>query len=305
MDYELAVVGGGPAGVAAGIYAVRAGISTVVLEEKMIGGQIIISPWIENYPGYENISGMELADIFKKHLTKYVEPHELEPVTGVSKTEDGFEVVTSKGKYDVKAIVFAMGATYRMLNVAGEKEFSGKGISFCATCDGFFFKNKRVAVIGGGNAAAIEALYLRNLGIDVSMIHRRAQLRAEQAYQEEIEKRGVHVIFNTTVCCFKGDQKLESIELQDVNTEERRTEKFDGAFVSIGLIPKTELAKNIGVELNENGYIKVDDFQRTNVRGAYAAGDITGGARQIVTSCAQGAQAALASTEVLGKQYPF
>ncbi len=305
MDYELAVIGAGPAGVAAGIYAIRAGISTIVIEEKMVGGQIVISPWIENYPGYENISGMELADIFKNHLKKYVEPHELEPVKSISKAGEGFEVVTSKGKYEVKAVIFATGATYRMLNVPGENKFSGKGISFCATCDGFFFKDKKVAVIGGGNAAAIEALYLKNLGIDVHLIHRRDQLRAEKTYQEELERKGVHIVYNTVVCCFNGDQKLESIELKDVNSEERRTEEFDGAFVSVGLVPNTELAKNLGVDLNDNGYIKVDDFQRTSVRGVYAAGDITGGARQIVTSCAQGAQAALASTEVLGKQYPF
>ena len=248
---------------------------------------------------------MELADIFKNHLKKYVEPHELEPVKDISKTEDGFEVGTSKGKYEVKAVIFATGATYRMLNVPGEKKFSGKGISFCATCDGFFFKDKKVAVIGGGNAAAIEALYLKNLGIDVHLIHRRDQLRAEKTYQEELERKGVHIVYNTVVCCFNGDQKLESIELKDVNSEERRTEEFDGAFVSVGLVPNTELAKDLGVDLDDNGYIKVDDFQRTSVRGVYAAGDITGGARQIVTSCAQGAQAALASTEVLGKQYPF
>ncbi len=305
MDYELAVIGAGPAGVAAGIYAIRAGISTIVLEEKMVGGQIIISPWIENYPGYEQISGMELADIFKKHLEKYIKPNELEPVESISKEGNEFLVKSCDSEYKVKAIVLATGATYRTLNVPGEGKFAGKGVSFCATCDGFFFKDKKVAVIGGGNTAAIEALYLKNLGMDVHLIHRRDQLRAEKRYQEELEEKGVNIVYNTVVCCFQGDAKLESIELKDVNTEEHRIENFDGAFVSIGLLPKNQLAEKLGVELDEHGYIRVDDFQRTNVRGVYAAGDITGGARQIVTSCAQGAQAALASTEVLGKQYPF
>ena len=305
MDYELAVIGAGPAGVAAGIYAIRAGISTVVLEGKTVGGQILVSPWIENYPGYENISGMDLADIFKKHLQKYIEPHEIEPVTKVSKTDDGFEVVTEKGRYEVKAVIFATGADYRKLDVPGEIELSGKGISFCATCDGFLFKDKKVAVGGGGNTAAIEALYLRNLGIDTYMIHRRDQLRAEEAYCKEIEEKGIHIIYDTVVCCFKGKEKLESIELKDVNTEERRIEEFDGVFISTGLIPNTELATNLGVEVDDSGYIIVDDFQRTNVKGVYAAGDVVGGTRQIVKSCSQGAQAALASTEVLGKQYPF
>jgi thioredoxin reductase (NADPH) len=298
MDYELAVIGAGPAGVAAGIYAIRAGISTVVLEGKTVGGQILVSPWIENYPGYENISGMELADIFKNHLQKYIEPHEIEPVTNVSKTDDGFEVVTDKGRYEVKAVIFATGADYRKLDVPGEMELSGKGISF-------LFKDKKVAVVGGGNTAAIEALYLRNLGIDTYMIHRRDQLRAEEAYCKEIEEKGIHVIYDSVVCCFKGKEKLEGIELKDVNTEEKRTETFDGAFISIGLIPNTELATNLGVKVDDSGYIIVDDFQRTNVKGVYAAGDVVGGTRQIVKSCSQGAQAALASTEVLGKQYPF
>jgi thioredoxin reductase (NADPH) len=305
MDYELAVVGGGPAGVAAGIYAVRAGISTIVLEGGMIGGQIMVSPWIENYPGFENVSGMELAEIFKKHLNKYIEPHELEPVNECVKEGDEFKLVTDKGTYNTKALIIATGARYRHLGVPGEGKFTGKGISYCATCDGFFFKDKKVAVVGGGNTAAVEALYLRNIGMDVSLVHRRNQLRAEKRYQKDIEDKGVRVIYDTVVCGFNGSQTLESIDLKDVNTEEHRTEEFDGAFVSIGLIPNTELAKNLGVEMDDRGYIIVDDFQRTSVKGVYAAGDITGGARQIVTSCAQGAQAALASTEVLGKQYPF
>lgn len=301
----MTIIGAGPAGVAAGIYAVRAGISTLVLEGKLVGGQITISPRIENYPGYENIPGMELADIFKRHLQRYLEPRELEPATRISKTEEGFEVQTEKGSYTTKAVILATGATYKSLDVPGEKELKGKGVSFCATCDGFLFKDKKVAVIGGGNAAAIEALYLRNLGIDTYLIHRRDKLRAEKAYREEIKKKGIHVLYNTIVRCFDGDERLESIELEDVSTKERRIEKFEGAFISIGLMPNTELAENLGVELDARGYIKVDDFQRTNVKGVYAAGDVTGGARQIVTSCAQGAQAALASTEVLGKQYPF
>lgn len=305
MDYELAVVGGGPAGVAAGIYAVRAGISTIVLEGGMVGGQIIISPWIENYPGFENISGMELAEIFKKHLNKYIEPHELEPVNECSKDGDVFKLVTDKATYSAKALIIATGARYRHLGVPGERKHTGKGISYCATCDGFFFKDKKVAVIGGGNTATVEALYLRNIGMDVCLVHRRDQLRAEKRYQKDIEEKGIRVIYDTVVCQFLGDKTLEAIEFKDVNTDEHRTEKFDGAFVSIGLIPNTELAKNLGVEMDKRGYIIVDDFQRTSVKGVYAAGDITGGARQIVTSCAQGAQAALASTEVLGKQYPF
>jgi thioredoxin reductase (NADPH) len=305
MALELIIIGGGPAGLAAGIYAIRAGIDAIVLEKAMAGGQVLISPVIENWPGEKSITGMDLAQRMNEHASKYVTINELEEVLEAKKENEIFHVETDKESYDVPAVILATGATHKILRVPGEKELSGKGVSYCATCDGFFFKEKDAIVVGGGNVAAIEAIYLQNLGVRTKLIHRRPMLRAEQAYQNDIERLGIETILNSRVVEIKGTEKVESVLVENVETGEKMDMPTEGVFVSVGLVPQSEIAKSLGAELTEEGYVKVDEFQRTNVKGFYAAGDITGGARQIVTSCAQGAQAALASTEVLGKQYPF
>ncbi|MFQ6106142.1 MAG: thioredoxin-disulfide reductase [Thermoplasmata archaeon] len=305
MTLELIIVGGGPAGLAAGIYSRRAGIDAIVIEKATAGGQILISPLIENYPGEKSITGMELAQKMKEHAAQYVTINELEEVLDVKKEGDLFHVKTSKDSYEVPAMILATGADHKKLGVPGEKQLTGRGVSYCATCDGFFFKEKDVIVVGGGNTAAIEAIYLQNLGVRTKLVHRRSLLRAEQAYRDDIERLGIEVILDSSVVEIHGQDKVESVLLENVKTGERKEMAIDGVFISIGLVPQNEIAKMLGAELRDDGYVKVDDFQRTSVPGLYAAGDISGGARQIVTSCAQGAQAALASTEVLGKQYPF
>ncbi|MFQ6128205.1 MAG: NAD(P)/FAD-dependent oxidoreductase [Thermoplasmata archaeon] len=305
MTLELVIIGGGPAGLAAGIYAARAGIEAVVLEKQLAGGQILISPLIENWPGEKSITGMELAQKMKEHAAQYVSIRELEEVLDVKKESNTFHAKTSKESYAVPAVILATGATHRKLGVPGEEELTGKGVSYCATCDGFFFKEKDVIVVGGGNTAAIEAIYLQNLGVRTRLIHRRPILRAEQAYRDDIERLGIETILESRVVEIHGTEKVESIRVENVETGERKDISIDGVFISVGLVPQNEIATSLGARLNERGYVEVDEFQRTSVKGLYAAGDITGGARQIVTSCAQGAMAALASTEVLGKQYPF
>jgi len=305
MALELIVVGGGPAGMAAGIYAIRAGIDAIVLEKAMAGGQVLISPVIENWPGEKSITGMDLAQRMKEHASEYVTINELEEVLEAKKENETFRVKTDKGSYDVPAVILATGATHKILRVPGEKELTGKGVSYCATCDGFFFKEKDAIVVGGGNVAAIEAIYLQNLGVRTKLVHRRHMLRAEEAYQNDIERLGIETILDSRVVEIKGTEKVESVLVENVKTGEKEDIPTDSVFVSVGLVPQNEIAKSLGAELTEEGYVKVDEFQRTSIKGLYAAGDIAGGARQIVTSCAQGAQAALASTEVLGKQYPF
>jgi thioredoxin reductase (NADPH) len=305
MALELIVVGGGPAGMAAGIYAIRAGIDAIVLEKAMAGGQVLISPVIENWPGEKSITGMDLAQRMKEHAAEYVTINELEEVLEAKKENETFRVKTDKGSYDVPAVILATGATHKILRVPGEKELTGKGVSYCATCDGFFFKEKDAIVVGGGNVAAIEAIYLQNLGVRTKLVHRRHMLRAEEAYQNDIERLGIETILDSRVVEIKGTEKVESVLVENVKTGEKEDIPTDSVFVSVGLVPQNEIAKSLGAELTEEGYVKVDEFQRTSIKGLYAAGDIAGGARQIVTSCAQGAQAALASTEVLGKQYPF
>lgn len=306
MDYELAIIGAGPAGYTAGIYAVRAGIKTILFDKSTGGGLSNLSPKIENYPGFESISGLDLMEKMKQHASKYVDIHFNESVKKIEKSKDKFNIETDKKTYLVKTILLCMGTDYRKLNAPGEKELTGKGVSYCATCDGFFFKDKKVAVVGGGNTALIEAIFLKQVGCEeVFVIHRRDQLRAEKARQDEAVEKGVVVIYNTRVESIHGDQKVEFLELHDVKTGKKSKLSVDGVFISIGEEPQNYLGKELGVKLDEKGFIIVDRQQRTNLKGVYAAGDITGGLRQIVTACAEGAIAALASTEVLGKQYPY
>jgi thioredoxin reductase (NADPH) len=250
---------------------------------------------------------MELMDKMQKHASKYANFHFFEEVKNISKQKDDtYLIETVQKKYFVKSILLCMGTEYRKLGVKGEIELQGKGVSYCATCDGNFFKGKNVAVVGGGNSALIESIFLKQIGCEkVYVIHRRDQLRAEEAYENTALEKGVEIIYNTHVEKINGEQKIESLELHDVNTDKKTIFPIDGIFISIGEMPQNEIAKKLNIKLDDKGYIIVDRQQRTNIKGIYAAGDITGGLRQVITACAEGAIAALTSTEVLGKQYPY
>jgi thioredoxin reductase (NADPH) len=306
MDFELAIIGAGPAGYSAAIYAERAGIKTLVIEKGFGGGLAAISPNIENYPGFISISGYDLLEKMKEHAQKYTKINFNEDVKNIKKTKDEFIIKTDKQEYNCKAIILCLGTEYRKLNAPGEAELTGKGVSYCATCDGFFFKDKVVAVVGGGNSALIESIYLKQIGCkEVYVIHRRDQLRAEKSYKDEAVKKGVKIIFNTHVESIKGKEKVEFLDLHDVKADKKSKLSVDGVFISIGEVPQNTLAKELGCKIDEKGFVIVDEQMRTNIVGVYAAGDITGGLRQIVTACAKGAIAALASTEALGKKYPY
>ena len=306
MNYELAIIGAGPAGYSAAIYAARAGVKALLLDKGLGGGLAAISPNIENYLGFESISGMDLVEKMKKHASKYSEMNFGEEVEDIKKQKNGFKIKTDKQEYNVKAVLLCTGTEYRKLGAPGEKELQGKGVSYCATCDGFFFKNKTVAVVGGGNSALIESIYLKQIGCkEVYVIHRRDQLRAEKSYQDEANNKGVKIIFNTHVESINGKDKVDFLELHDVNTDKKSKLTVDGVFISIGEIPQNNLAQKLGIKLDKGGFVIVDKQGRTNVKGVYAAGDITGGLRQVVTAAAEGAIAALASTESVGKKYPY
>lgn len=306
MDYELAIIGAGPAGYSAAIYAVRSGVKTIIFDKGFGGGLAAISPNIENYAGFESISGVELTEKMKAHVSKYIKINFNEDVKNITKKYDNFNIETDKKAYIIKAVILCPGTTYKKLNINGEKELSGKGVSYCAVCDGYFFKGKKVAVIGGGNTALVEAVFLKQIGCKkVYLIHRRDQLRAEKAYQDDAIKKGVEIIYETHVEVINGQDKVEYLELHNVKNNKISKLPIDGVFVSIGEEPHNQLAKDLGCKLDENGYIIVDRYQRTNIKGVYAAGDITGGVRQVITACAEGAVAALSSTEVLGKKYPY
>jgi thioredoxin reductase (NADPH) len=306
MKIELAIIGGGPAAYSAGIYAVRAGIKPIIFEKEGGGGLAIFSPNIENYPGFESISGIDLMEKMRKHAEKYCEIKTFEKVDRIKKSNGNFNIYTNKDNYISKALIICTGTEYRKLDVDGESELQGKGVSYCATCDGFFFKGKKVAVIGGGNSALIEAIYLKQIGCsEVILIHRRDQLRAEKAYEDDAKKNNVKFLLNKKVKKIIGLDKVESVLIEDLNSSKEINLKIDGIFISIGEIPQNHIAKEMKIKLDENGYIIIDKNQRTNIKGVYAAGDITGGLRQIVTACAEGAIAALSTTEVLDKKYPY
>jgi thioredoxin reductase (NADPH) len=306
MDYELAIIGAGPAGYSAGIYAGRSGIKTILFDKSGGGGLAMLSPNIENYAGFESISGTELMEKMKQHASKYVEMKFYEDVKKIEKSNKTFTIETDNGTYAVGAALFCTGTEHRKLHVPGELELQGKGVSYCATCDGFFFKGKKVAVVGGGNSALIEAVFLKQIGCEeVYLIHRRDQLRAEKAYEDEAREKQVQILFNKVVEKIAGEEKIQYLDLKDTVTNEKSKLGIDGVFISIGELPQNNLAKKIGVKLDDHGYIITDKQQRTNIKGIYAAGDIAGGLRQVVTACAEGAIGALSSTEALGKKYPY
>lgn len=306
MDYELAIIGAGPAGFSAAIYAKRSGISTVVFDRGGGGGLLQIAPNIENYAGFDSIPGIELVEKMKQHAGKYADFHFYEEVKDIKPTSTGFHVHTDKTTYQVGAVILCTGTEHRKLDVPGESEFIGKGVSYCATCDGFFFKGKRVAVVGGGNTALIESIFLKQLGCkEVHVIHRREQFRAEKIYEEEAHQKGVQFHFNTIVEEIIGKETVSSVSLFHLETSARSTLPVEGVFASVGVLPQNEIATSLRLKMNDEGYVVVDAGQRTSLKGVYAAGDITGGLRQVISACAKGAIAALSSTEVLGKKYPY
>ncbi len=302
-DYDTVIIGAGPAGLTAAIYAVRAGLKAIVLDGKTAGGLVGESPAIENYPGFTSIDGMKLADKFKKHALEYARVKEIEPVNSIRKEGSDFVIKTDRGEYRAKTIILATGSEHRHLNIPGEQEFSGRGVSYCSTCDGFFFRNKKVLVIGGGNTAVGDAIYLKGIGCDVTLVHRRDALRAEKALQDRLFEQKVPVIWDSELTEIYGDSRVTGVKIRNRKTGDVSDMPVDAVFVSIGEVPNNELAKALGVRLADDGYVIIDRFSRTNVPGVYAAGDLTGGVKQIVTAAAEGATAALSAYEDINNPY--
>ncbi|MEJ2683487.1 MAG: thioredoxin-disulfide reductase [Candidatus Sulfobium sp.] len=303
-EKDLVIVGAGPAGLTAAIYAERSGLKSVVIEKSNIGGQVSLTPVVENYPGFTKIGGKTLMDMMAQQAVNYADIREGEEVVEVRRAGERFDVITNRMKYTSRAVLLTTGAESKKLNVRGEKEFQGRGVSYCAACDGYFFKDgKKVIVVGGGNTAATEALYLKNIGVDVSIIHRRDKLRAEMFLQKSLEDSGVPVMWNTVVKEILGDKLVKAVTLENLEDHSEKTLPVDGVFIAIGYVPNNGLASRLGIEVDKEGYLKVDSRHRTNVPGIYAAGDITGGIKQIVTAVSQGAVAAMTIFEDLAHPY--
>jgi thioredoxin reductase (NADPH) len=299
--YDLIILGGGPAGLTAGLYAARSRLKTVLIEKTYLGGQIVNTYQLENYPGYEEITGADLVAKMEAQVRKHGLEIVLEDVESLDITGEIKKVKTANNKvYEAKAIILAMGANPRKLGVPNEDRFIGAGISFCATCDGAFYKDAVVAVIGGGNTAVEDALYLTKFAKKVYIIHRRDQLRATKIEQEKaFANEKIEFIWNTVVVDVEGEYGVERVRLKNVKTGEESTLNVDGVFVAIGYDPNTELVKGI-VELDEYGYIITDDDMRTNVPGVFAAGDIRHKLlRQVITAAGDGATAAYAAEKYI------
>jgi thioredoxin reductase (NADPH) len=295
LNWELIIIGGGPAGMTAAIYGARYGLKTLLLESKVLGGAQATSPGIENYPGYTFVVGLDLANKMKEQVKKcgaFI--REITEVKSVEREgeEGDFLLETRRGVYRAKGIIFATGGGHRHLNVPGEDLLTGRGVSYCATCDGPLFRDKTVAVVGGGNTAVTEALYLSEVVGKVYLIHRRDELRAEKIVQDYIMNSNVEILWNTLVKEIRGDNLVNALLLQNVNTGEEQILPVDGAFIALGSNPESVLAKGIGVATNERGEILVNSKQATNIQGIFAAGDVVESMKQIAVAVGHGAIAA-------------
>jgi thioredoxin reductase (NADPH) len=295
-DYDVIIIGGGPAGLSAGLYAARAGLKSVLLERGNFGGQIVNARLVENYPGFaEGISGMELGEFMRRQATKYG----LETtITEVSEIRKGspYEVSTSEGNIQAKSIVIAAGSEYRKLDVPGEERLSGHGVSYCATCDGFFFRDREVAVVGGGDTAITDALELAQHCSKVYIIHRRDQLRATKALQEKaFSQPKIELLWNSVVDEIVGDKMLKSLRLRNVRTEQSSNLEVGGIFVAVGIKPNSQTFSKL-VRLDETGFVVTDELMKTSVPGIFAAGDIRHNSfRQVITAAGDGAAAAMSA----------
>ena len=287
--YDIIIVGAGPAGMTAALYALRANKKVLVLEAKAYGGQIVNANLVENYPGIPNISGFDFATNLYNQIKELGAEIKFETVLHVDEEKN---VTTDENTYQAKAVIIATGSENRKLNIERERDLVGKGVSYCATCDGNFYKNKVVAVSGGGNTAFEDALYLSDIAKKVYLIHRREEFRAEQTYINKLKKKeNVTFVLNANVVALNGEEKLESIELEK-NDGSKETINVDGLFIAVGQAPRNDIFSNV-VTLNEQGYIVSEDGVHTNVDGIYVAGDTrVKSLRQLTTAVSDGSIAA-------------
>jgi len=299
--YDIAIIGGGPAGLTAGLYASRARMKTILIEKMACGGQVLITDTIENFPGFpDGIKGPELADWFLKQASRFGLEVRSAEVKGVSleKKEGGaFSVELTDGtRLDALSIIVSTGARWNSLGIPGEKELTGRGVSYCATCDGPLFKNKDIAVIGGGDTALEDALFLAKFAGKVTIVHRRDRFRGTKILQERVfANRKIEVRFNSVAVGITGAGRCEALDIKDVNTQAPGSIKSSGVFILIGMTPNSEGFKG-SVGMDDKGYILCDDDMKTSVDGIFACGDVRKKLlRQVVTACGDGATAAFSA----------
>jgi len=294
--YDVVIIGGGPGGLTAGIYAMRAALKTILLEKAVAGGQVAMSDGVENYPGFESITGYELSQKFLQHAQSYDMEFVQEEVVAVEPGLDFHSVKLANGSVlKTHTVILATGGSPRKLGVPGEDKYYGKGVSYCGVCDGFFFRDRTVVVVGGGDTAAEEALYLAKLAKQVYLVHRRDALRASMILQQRVKDEcKIEVLWNTIVTEIKANEEgVNAVSLQDTQTGEQRELSTDGVFIFIGFIPNNQLVP-AGIKMNADGYVITNEKCETNMPGIYVVGDLREKyAKQIVVAAADGCTAAL------------
>ena len=301
--YDIIIIGAGPAGMTAAIYACQARKKVLLLEKEAFGGQILKADKVKNYPGYEEISGFDYSNKLYSQVKKLNPDIKFEEVLQIKNNIKDKEVITLKGNYISKSIIIATGAESRKLGINNEDRLLGKGISYCATCDGMFFKNKIVAITGGGNNAIDEAIYLSNIVEKLYVIYRRKEFRIEATNLNELkEKDNVEFIMDSNIIDIKGKEKLESITILNNTSKEESSLDINGLFIAIGHIPVSSICNNL-IDLDEKGYIISDETCKTNIEGIFVAGDIRiKDIRQLTTACSDGTIAALQACKYLSNQ---
>ena len=299
-NHELAIIGAGAAGCTAAIYAGRSGVKTVVFDRGSGGGLMFTAPKIENYPGFKEITGMELATRFVEHARRYADIHMGEEVKNIKKTNDVFLIETDKDIYEVKAVILSTGSNPRKLGVDGEEKLAGKGVSYCATCDGFFFRGKKVAVVGGGNTAAEEAIYLTKFAEKVYLVHRRDKLRADKILQKRLlNNKKIEVIWDTVPERIYGNNQVKGVILKNVKSNETKEKECAGVFIFVGVKPNTDFVKG-WIDVDEKGFILTNEKMETSREGVFACGDVRSNLmKQVVVACSEGAQAAFMAGKYL------
>ena len=298
---KVLVLGSGPAGLAAALYAARAELSPVVLSGIQLGGQAALTYTVENYPGFpEGVGGPQLGELFQKQAEHFGAKVEFDTANKVDLGQRPFRISTDNGEYLADSVIVATGASPNLLGVPGESGLTGKGVSYCATCDGWFFKEKRVVVVGGGDSALEEALFITRYASSVTIVHRRDELRASPILQKRAaEHPRIDFVWNTIVTEVFGSDKVEAVRLEDVRTGENRIVETDGVFIFIGHTPNTEIFKG-QLDMDARGYLKVDEKMQTSLAGVFAGGEVADPHfRQVVTSAGMGAAAAIQATRYL------
>jgi thioredoxin reductase (NADPH) len=303
-DYDVIIIGGGPAGLAAGLYASRARLSSLLLERGLAGGQIVNAEWVENYPGFpQGISGFELGDAMQQQAERYGLRTITAEATGIELRGVQKVVKTTEGELITKAVVIASGSERNKLGIPGEAEFTGKGVSYCATCDAAFFRDQPVSVVGGGDSAITEALHLAKFASRITLIHRRHQLRASHIMQEKaLSEPKIEFLWDTTVEKIEGADFVNRIRLSQVTTGKKSSLEIAGIFISVGLKPNTEYLKGL-LPLDAAGHVITNEKMETEIPGIYAAGDVRhASGRQAITAAGDGATAAIYAEKFITEQ---